>query len=48
MERWREGFHHEGKIYQQDAYSWCIQGKLKLLDVIAIESHNTYNNQLGS
>ena len=25
MERWREGFHQEGKIYQQDAFSWSNQ-----------------------
>ena len=23
-----------GKIYQQDVFSWCIQGRLKLLDVM--------------
>ena len=31
MERWREGFDQRGKIYQQDVFSWCIQGTL--LDV---------------
>ena len=31
MERWREDFHQKGKIYQQDVFSWCIQGTLKLL-----------------
>ena len=31
MERWREDFHRKGKIYQQDVFSWCIQGTLKLL-----------------
>ena len=41
MERWREGFHQKGKIYQQDIISWCIQGTLKLLDVIVLKSHNT-------
>ena len=34
MERWREGLHQKGKIYQQDVFSWCIQGTLKLLDVM--------------
>ena len=39
MERWREDFHQKGKIrciakYQQDVFSWCIQGALKLLDVM--------------
>ena len=41
MERLREGFHEKSKIYQQDVFSWCIQGILKILDVIAIKSHNT-------
>ena len=31
MERWREGLHQKGKIYQQDVFSWCIQGTVKLL-----------------
>ena len=34
MERWREGFHQNGKIYQQDVFPWCIQGTLELLDVM--------------
>ena len=34
MERWREDFHQKGKTYQQDVFSWCIQGALKLLDVM--------------
>ena len=34
MERWREGFHQKGKIYQEDLFSWCIPGRLKLPDVI--------------
>ena len=34
MERWREDFHQKGKIYQQDVFTWCIQGALKLLDVM--------------
>ena len=33
MERWREDFHQKGK-YQQDVFSLCIQGALKLLDVM--------------
>ena len=38
MERWREGSHQEGKIYEQeDVFSWCIQGRLKILDVIVIK-----------
>ena len=32
-ERWTEGFHQNGKIYQQDVFPWYIQGTLKLLDV---------------
>ena len=48
MERWREDFHQKGKIYQQDVFSWCIPGRLKLLDVIIIKSHNTCNSQLAS
>ena len=38
MERWREGFHQKGKIYQQDIFSWYIPGRLKLLDVIKSDS----------
>ena len=48
MERLREGFHQKGKIYQQDAFSWCIQRRLKILDVIVIKSHNTCTSQLYS
>ena len=44
MERWKEGFHQKGKIYQQDLFSSCIPGRLKLLDVIVIKSHNTCNS----
>ena len=29
MERWKEGLHQKGKIF-----SWFIQGRLKLLDVM--------------
>ena len=47
MERRRESFHEKGKIYQRNVFSWCIQGKLKLLDVIVIKSHNTCNSQQG-
>ena len=48
MERWREDFHEEGKIYQQDVFSWCFQGRLKLNDVIQVlKSHNTCTNQLA-
>ena len=28
------GLSPKGKIYQQDVFSWCIQGALKLLDVM--------------
>ena len=48
MERWREGFHQKGKIYQKGVFSWCTQGKLKLLDAIVIMSHNTRTNQITS
>ena len=48
MERWRKGFHQKGKIYQRDLFTWCIPGRLKLLDVIVIKSHNTCNSQLSS
>ena len=41
MERLREGFHQKGEIYQQDVFSWCIQGSLKIFDVLVIKSHNT-------
>ena len=34
MERWREGFHQKDKIYQQDVFSWCLQGTLKLSDIM--------------
>ena len=30
----------EGKRYHQDVFSGCIQGRLKLLDVIVIKSDN--------
>ena len=49
METWMEaerGFHQKGKIYQQDVFSWCIPGRLKLLDVM--KSHSTCNSQLAS
>ena len=29
-------------------FSWCIQGRLKILDVIVLNSHNTCTNQLAS
>ena len=48
MERQRGGLHQKGKIYQQDVFSWRIQGTLKLLDVKAIKPHNTCTNQLAS
>ena len=38
----------KGKIYQQDAFSWCIHGRLKLFGVIIIKSHNTCTNELAS
>ena len=41
MERLREGFHQKGKIYQLVVFPWCVQGKLKALDVIVIKSRNT-------
>ena len=34
MEKWKEDFHPKGKLYQQDVFLWCIQGTLKLLDVM--------------
>ena len=34
MEKWREGVYQKGKIYQQDVFAWCIQGRMKLLDVM--------------
>ena len=49
MERWKKGFHQKGKSYQQDVFSWCIQGRLKLLDVmLVLKSHNICTNQLAS
>ena len=48
MERWREKFHQNGKIYQQDVCLRCIQGRLKFLDVVVINSHNACTNQLAS
>ena len=36
-----EGFHLNDKIYQQDIFSYCIQGRLKLLDAIVI-SHTIH------
>ena len=43
------GFHHKGKIYQQDLVSWFIQGRLKLLDVmLVLKLHNACTNQLPS
>ena len=46
MEMCREDFPQKGKIYQQDVFSLCIQGKLKLLEVL--KSHKTCINQLAS
>ena len=48
MERLRDGFHQKNKIYQQDVFSLFIQGILKILDIIAIKSHNTCAKQLTS
>ena len=49
MEKWREGFHQKGKIYQLDLFSWCIPRRMfKLLDVIVIKLHNTCNSWLAS
>ena len=45
MERWKEDFYEKGEICQEDVLLWGIQGKLKLLDVIVIKSHNTCTNQ---
>ena len=39
MERWREGFHQNGKIYHEDEFSCFIQGKLKLLDATWFLNH---------
>ena len=33
MKKWWEVFHKKGKTNQQDVFSWCIQGRLKHLDV---------------
>ena len=41
MEKWREGFHQKGKLYQQDIFSWCIPGMLKLLDVMLVFKSDT-------
>ena len=41
MERLRECFHEKRKTYQQDVFSWFFQGRLKILDIIVIKSHNT-------
>ena len=48
MEIWRECFHQKGKIFHQDVFSWFIQGRLKFLDVIVIELHNTCTSYLAS
>ena len=49
MERWKEDFHPEGKLYQQDIFLWCIQGTLKLLRChVALKSHSRCTNQLAS
>ena len=49
MERWKEGFNQKGKLYQQDVFSWCIQGRLKLLHVmLVLKSRNTCTNQIAS
>ena len=40
MKRWKEGFNQTGKIYQQDLFTWCIPGRLKLPYVIVIKSRN--------
>ena len=44
MERWKEDFPQKGKMYcyQQDVFSWCIQGTLKLLDVIGPQSQSIH------
>ena len=41
MERLRECFLEKRKTYQQDVFSWFIQGRLRILDIIVIKSHNT-------
>ena len=44
-----EGLSPKGKTYQQDVFSWCAQGRLKLLDVmLVLKSHNTCTNQPAS
>ena len=49
MERWEEGFHRKGKTYQQNVFSRCIQGRLKLHQChVALKSHNTCTNHLAS
>ena len=47
MKRWKEGFHQKGKIDQQDVFSWRVQGRLKLLDVIVSKSYDTCTKQLA-
>ena len=48
-ERERErAFSKKVKIYQQDVLSWCIQERLKILDLIVIKSHNTCTSELSS
>ena len=48
MERCRDSFHQEDKIYQQDVFLCCIQCRLKLVDVIVLKSYNKCTNQLAS
>ena len=42
-----KGFPQKDKIYQPDVFSWCIQGRVKLLHVIVTKSHNTCTNHLS-
>ena len=42
------GLSPKDKIYQQDVFSCCIQGRLKLLDVKVIKYLITCTNQLAS
>ena len=47
MEKGRQGIHQKAKIYQQDVFSWCIQRRLKLLEILLVlKSQNTCTNQI--
>lgn len=48
MERQRDTFHQKDKIHQKDIFSVCIQGRVKLHDVIVKKTHSKCTNQLAS